>query len=153
MRSMATRMMPRNRVSFLLSLLPSVRQLVEDLEDAESRARTESERAALLQGKVLALEDRMNRQDDLLEEATSNERRTYQMNLNLKYQQEYGIKPFPGAPCLSDSFTKGNAVNGAPQFINGREMARRGDAVARAAIAASLEPLSGDERGKKYIIC
>lgn len=97
---------------------------IPGVRDAFETAERERLRAATLQGENIALRHEIESVRTQVAEAVNNERIAYQTQINIGYQQRYGIKPFPESPALPDSFNPTGAPS-MPQFVSGHELAKR----------------------------
>ncbi len=96
--------------------------------------RLELDRASL-QAENNSLRAQVTRLEEMLAESLANERKVYQMGVNIEMQQRYGTLPFPNAPHLPQDYVGRQAPRlEKPELESPRSIQQRGIAMFREAL-------------------
>jgi hypothetical protein len=75
------------------------------LTELEQALKVEREARLLIEGQLVAQRGEIDYLRETATAAAANERKVYQMQVNVNMQTKYGITPFPEAPAIPDSLT------------------------------------------------
>lgn len=93
------------------------------LAELEKDFRTEREARLLLEGQATTQRGEIDRLMEMLAEALRNERRVYQMQVNVNMQGKFGFVPFPDAPQVpNDLYSPDRPSQIEPDYVNMRSL-------------------------------
>lgn len=93
------------------------------LRELEKDITAEREARMTLQGQVVSQRGEIDRMAEMLAEALKNERRVYQMQVNVNMQTRYGMIPFPDAPAIpNDIYASKMPTQIEPDYVNARTL-------------------------------
>lgn len=98
------------------------------LADLEKDLRAERDARLLLEGQVSAQRAEITRVNEMLAEALQNERRVYQMHVNIDMQGKHGFVPFPDSPSIPSEVYQASqnaATQIEPDYVNMKNVQAR----------------------------